>query len=269
MSTLDGDLPAARVAAALEELAAATSRLSDAVERLAADGSDGGGGALDEPSRLPGWSRRTLLAHLHAGAIASARMTGEALAGRSAHFYPGGPDERIRKLHAFDEADASVAVATCIASAQELVATWVGLPPAEWQRSFTEGRFGEVRLSRLLVLRLTELNVHGEDLYCGLNGWSPAFVDIALPLRIAWLPAHHRARRDTDISVTGRWLLSDGSRWWLVRAGAEGASVAEASADETADASLCGTADELLRVLLGRLPVDALAIDGDMTSLFS
>lgn len=220
-------------------------------------------GPLDEPSRLPGWSRRTVLAHLHAGALASARMTREALIGEASEFYPDGSAERAATLRAFDGLEPATVYAQFATSAQELAALWGSLSPAEWTRPFTESRFGEISLSRLLMLRLTELTVHGEDIDLGLQGWNREFVTLALPLRLAWLPSHHRPRPDADLSVRGRWLLGDGARWWLLQADSDGASVAAASSEEQTDVVLRGSPEELLRVLLGRLPASALVVDGD------
>ena len=46
------------------------------------------------PSALPEWSRLTIACHLRYGAEALARMTHDALAGRTTAYYPGGRDEQ-------------------------------------------------------------------------------------------------------------------------------------------------------------------------------
>jgi hypothetical protein len=44
-------------------------------------------------------------------------------------------------------------------------------------------------IHRLLVMRLTEVEVYSIDLGMpGLGPWSDLFVDVIVPLRVAWLP---------------------------------------------------------------------------------
>lgn len=83
MLPVDPSLDEARLLALIE---GSTARLSAAVARLE-------GPELDAPSLLPGWSRRTIVAHLTFVATAYQRMTTDVLAARRTTTYPGGSAE--------------------------------------------------------------------------------------------------------------------------------------------------------------------------------
>jgi uncharacterized protein (TIGR03083 family) len=255
-----GDLDAAGIPVVLDALDAATGRLRTAVD--AADAAE-----LAEPSRLDGWSRLTVLAHLRYGALASARLTDDALAGRPAAFYPGGAPEREASLQLGDDETPQELVADLFAQSGSLARQWRELSDADWDTELREPRLGRMRLSRVVALRLSEVEVHGVDLgFDGLDEWSDGFVEICLPLRIAWLPNHSRALPAADRTVNGRWLLrADTGRTWLVSASGTLASAApkERIADDTVDCVISGTERQLLGLVLGRTPADALHITGD------
>ncbi|HET9609566.1 MAG TPA: hypothetical protein VFP06_08155 [Acidimicrobiales bacterium] len=103
------------------------------------------------------------------------------------------------------------------------------------------------------------------DLDVGFPDWSPTLVDVALPTRLAWLPARRSNHRDVDRSLHGSWLLvGDGFRWIVsvdgdrVRSAPAGPTVARARA------TISGTRRDLLALLLGRRRRRPLEIDGDL-----
>lgn len=255
-----GDLDAGSVVSALDALDAATDRL-----RAVLDGA--GEDALQEPSLLEGWSRTTLLAHLRYGAVASARLTEDALAGRPAAFYPGGATEREESLRPGEDESVTELVADLFTQSDRLAEQWRQLDDADWEVELREPRLGRMRLTRAVALRLTEVEVHGVDLGLdGLDEWSDRFVEVCLPLRIAWLPNHARNLPEADRTVSGRWLLrSDTGRTWLVSASGALASAGPKDTihEASVDCVITGTERQLMGLVLGRTPVDALEVSGD------
>lgn len=243
--------------------------LDDATDRLQAVVADVPEAELEAPSLLDGWSRLTVLAHLRAGAVASARLTEDALAGRPAAFYPGGAPERERSLQPREGESPAALVADLFAASDRLSQQWRGLGEDGWAVELREPKLGRMRLTRIVALRLTEVEVHGIDLGLDrLTDWSERFVQLCLPLRIGWLPAHARALPSADRSVNGRWLLrSDTGSTWLVSAAGGLASAAAKNdiLDSQVDCVIEGTERELLALTLGRIPVENLRISGNET----
>lgn len=233
------DLPGREVAGALQVLDAATRRL------LAAARTPGA-----QPA-LWGWDREMLLSHLTYGARASARMTADALAGRPTSFYPGGAAEREASLLVGSGADDGLVDELERASA-ELHQAWLALAAADFDRPLPDPKFPGATLARLVVLRLTETEVHGGDLSGGPDSWSEEFVRIALPLRVAWLPTHHRARADAAHDIVGEWRLVSGEEQWRVTATPGGATVSRATSRSAGVPVLSAGARHLLAFLLGR-----------------
>ena len=204
-------------------------------------------------------------AHVSYVARAYLRMTDEALTrGRSAT-YPGGAAEREQSLHGFDGVPLERMCRSFRESAEALLARWRSLDRAAWPARFTEQKLGEIGVARLVALRLTELEVHRGDLTAsgGPRQWSAGFVSACLPLRVAWLPRHHRAHQDASRAVTGRWLLTSDDGSWLVTADGPDARCTVAAAGTVADATIAGAPRDLLAFLLGRPPSAPLTVTGD------
>jgi uncharacterized protein (TIGR03083 family) len=255
-----GDLDAGSVPSTLDALDEATNRLRTALDDVGED-------ALQEPSRLEGWSRTTLLAHLRYGATASVRLTEDALAGRPAAFYPGGATEREESLRPGEGESATDLVADLFTQSDRLAEEWRQLDDADWEVELREPKLGRMRLTRAVALRLTEIEVHGVDLGLdGLDEWSDRFVEICLPLRIVWLPIHARNLPEADRTVSGRWLLrSDTGRSWLVSASGALASAGPKDVihEASVDCVISGSERQLLGLVLGRTPVDDLEVSGN------
>lgn len=204
---------------------------------------------------LPDWDVATVLGHLRYGAVASLAITRAVLAGEAVvPFYPGGPAEREASLRSGKGSTLAELAELLGGAHDELLSVWEALTLSDWDRRFEEPHLGPVRLSRLVALRLTELEVHHHDLGSGYqpSDWNGAFVTACLPLRVAWLARHHRVRADADLDVDGRWGLrvADGPAWVVEAAGAH-ADSRVARGDEEVD-WMVGQSHDLLAMLLGR-----------------
>lgn len=250
---------------------AARTRTADIVSALGAVDS------LSTPSRLPGWSRLTVACHLRYGAIASRRMTTDALCGRTTSFYPGGrSSSRPGTLEPGPGELPDRVVASLGRESAELHDVWARLSESEWQTTAHEPGdnrdLGDPSLAVLAVLRLTEVEVHGYDLDIGLDHWSDIFVQSALPQRIARLAVRRTNHRTVDAGVEGSWKLvaSDGPTW---RISVQGDVVTTEAADPqaAADAVIEASGRDLLAMLLGRPAEGEILTSGDtrLAGLFS
>lgn len=234
----------------LEQLEATTARLSEALTELDVEG-------LLADSALPGWSRLTIVCHLRYGARALQSMTTDAEAGREASFYPGGrAGQRPTTLTPDDGESPHEALRSLAEESRALHSLWKQV--SDWNLRVHEpaenADLGPIRLSDLAVLRLTEVEVHATDLQIGLGPWSDAFIDHALPMRLAWLPLRRRNRQLADRDLRRSWLFvrsEDGSAW-RVHLSCGAVSTSRAGADDEADAVIEATGRELLGFMLGR-----------------
>jgi hypothetical protein len=148
-------------------------------------------------------------------------------------------------------------VASLARQSDELHDAWRVLSSEDWNREVAEpeGRqdLGPLELSRLPLLRLTEVEVHASDLALGLDTWSDLFVAVALPHRLEWLNTRRSNHRPVDDSVEGSWLLTatDGPAY-LVSLAAGRVESRPASATSPATAVIEAPSRDLLALLLGR-----------------
>ena len=168
--------------------------------------------ALRAPSELPGWSRLTIACHLRYGAGALARMTRATLAGQPTAYYPEGRGrQRPGTLVPADGESPGDVAATLAGHSRDLDEAWSSLDGRAWSLAVVEPQdnpdLGPSDLARLLLLRLTEVEVHGSDLGLGLDDWNDLFVRVALPMRLDWLNSRRANHRDVDQSIEGSWLL--------------------------------------------------------------
>ncbi len=226
---------------------------------------------LRDPSHLPGWDRLTIACHLRFGAQASERMTTEALAGAPTAFYPEGRSHQRDATLRPDDGESPTNVVSSLAEvADRLGQLWTKLDDNEWATEVREPAdnrdLGTITLWTLALLRLTEVEVHGHDLDLHLSPWSATFVEAALPTRLAWLPTRRSNHRAAGHSIDGSWALAanDGPTFRVTARGAD-VKVDAVSATPKVDATIAGTAAELLAFILGRAPLDALEVRGDQT----
>ncbi len=242
-------------------------------------------GALDEaelhlPTRLPGWSRLTIVCHLRFGALASDRMTADTMAGRPTAYYPlGRAAQRAATLEPGDGETALDAVASLDEAGRRLDRRWAELDPdgdpERWAAEVVEPPdlpdLGSISLRTLALLRLTEVEVHGLDLDLGLSPWSTTFVEAALPHRLLGLARRRSNHRPVDRSVVGSWaLVSDDGPGFLIDVGGPDdpdvrvERIEGSAPPDRAAATIAGSSAELLAFILGRRSADELRLGRDL-----
>lgn len=215
------------------------------------------------PSRLPGWTRDMVLAHLSHGAAAQQRGIAAAVAGEDSTMYPGGEEQREAEIAAGAGRPAAELVAGLAAACAELEALLAGLSDDAWDAPVLSRR-GPVPVRVVVLQRWLDVEAHRVDLDLGHTSadWPDALVAACLPMTMAAFPAF-RARPDADRTVTGSWHLhrTDGPGEWTVHADAERAWVTEEHGK--GDCAVRGPGRALLALALGRPPADDVTVFGD------
>ena len=227
--------------------------------------------ALRAPSRLDGWSRLTIACHLRYGAEALALMTRHALRGAPASYYPDGREQqRPSTLVPRARESGADVVASLAKCSDELLRLWSALTDDDWRlEGSKQGDTFDLRslsLADLALLRLTECEVHGADLGLELDDWSPFFVSLALPFRVALLRARRAYQPRIPATTTGSWLLiaTDGPSHVVSVAHGKVQS-RQCTPDTTpATAAIEATSRDLLALLLGRPPLGRVSFTGDV-----
>ncbi len=244
------DLLAADAPAAVQLLKRANGHLLDQLEGLTHE-------SVQAPSLLPTWSRANLITHLAYVGRALVRMTDEALENGKASTYPGGPKERAESIKRGNHLPTDLLKKELTVAVEELDRMWSGLGVADWDSSFTLNNTHDVKLSRLLMLRWNEVEVHTSDFGFDGPGFdvSDEFISTALPLRISWLVQHHRSREDADHSVKGIWNLraSTSRSAWTIK-----------TSNPAEECTIEGTDHDVLGFLLGRVPVSHMSTTGSV-----
>ncbi|WEO98103.1 maleylpyruvate isomerase family mycothiol-dependent enzyme [Streptomyces sp. FXJ1.172] len=212
----------------------ATERLLDAVAEL-------DNASLAEPSRLPGWSRGHVLAHLARNADALVNV----LEGRPMY-------SSAEARNADIERDAPRDIETQAADLRESAARFqaLGEAPADWSRT-VELRNGVTdSASRVPFRRWAEVELHHVDLGIGyeLEDLPAEFTEREIDF-LAQRFAGHEAVPPTGLSA------GDG-RAWTTGGGAQGAPVAAE-----------GTPADLLGWLAGRRDGSGLTVNGALPKL--
>jgi hypothetical protein len=119
-------------------------------------------------------------------------MTRSALHGLAVAYYPEGRHaQRPLTLVPLPGESAQDVVESLALLSDELHQEWSALDIAAWDLEVIEPRdnpdLGPIRLGRLPLLRLTEVEVHGTDLGLNLGDWSELFINTVLPMRLEWL----------------------------------------------------------------------------------
>ncbi|MFE5139575.1 maleylpyruvate isomerase family mycothiol-dependent enzyme [Streptomyces fagopyri] len=208
----------------------------DATERLLRAATELDNASVSEPSRLPGWSRGHVLAHLARNADALVNV----LDGRPMYVSGDARDSDI-------ERDAPRPLAVQLADLRESSARFqeTGAAPADWSRT-VELRNGVTdTASRVPFRRWVEVALHHVDLGIGYD-----LED--LPTEFVTRETHFLAERfggHEDVPSTG--LATDGGQVWTTGGGAVGGPV-----------SVRGPAADLLGWLSGRRDGSALRVEG-------
>lgn len=230
----------------LDALRVATDRLCDALVACP---------DLDTPSLLPDWSRLTIACHLRYGAESVLRMTIDTLAGRPASYYPlGRATQRDGTLSPRGPDDDVVTSLRTTSTALDELWSSVGDWTVVVREPPDNPDLGDVPLRRLLLSRLTEVEVHGTDLDLGLGPWSDVFVAEVLPMRLEWLNVRRSNHRTVDTSIHASWLLVATDRDLAWRIDVAGTQVRSQPSNDASGATVIERPGaDLLGMLLGRV----------------
>lgn len=157
---------------------------------------------VQAPSRLEGWTRGHVLAHLAHKTGSHIWLIGGAEAGEVRHQYPAGYAHAQADVEAGSGRPASELRADLSQSFLDLEAAWERLADDRWKH---EGICvpGPRTMVDIVFRHLRDVEVHHVDLDIGLSvaDWSDVFVGSELPKRVAGLP--QRADRASLLA----WLL--------------------------------------------------------------
>ncbi|WP_019855079.1 maleylpyruvate isomerase family mycothiol-dependent enzyme [Actinopolyspora mortivallis] len=155
-------------------------------------------------SRLPGWSRAHVVAHLANNAIALANMTSAAGRGELVDPYPAGDrDEAIER----DAAQESIALVQQLATSQaQLEIVWDSVAERDWQRPV---RFRDGTVADLVLCRWRELEIHTVDLDLDHTEqhWTPEFCEHAIDFLLPRLEGAGVVLAPEELDRT--WQLGD------------------------------------------------------------
>lgn len=148
----------------------------DATARLLAALDAADPAALQEPSRLPGWTRAHVVAHLAGNADSHVRMLDGCLAGEVRSQYDGGRDAREAAIDRL-AADPVVAVAEHRRACADLDERWRRMGPEHWTRDVLRLDRGPGPALGLVWARWREVEMHRVDLGLGYEpaDWDPVF----------------------------------------------------------------------------------------------
>jgi len=169
---------------------AAQRQLSDqidhATQRLLGTAREIADPELRQPSLLPGWTRAHVLAHLARGADAMRHLLIGARSGENRPAYAS-EQERAAAIEHTAGLSSKELAADLAASAMALRAISRQLPDDAWQFPVRLRDSGPFPATRLLTLRLVEVELHHCDLGTGYGpgDWPAAFatMELAEPMR--------------------------------------------------------------------------------------
>ena len=166
--------------------------------------------ALADPSLLPGWSRRHLLAHVAANADALCRLASWARTGEERRMYAS-PAQRDAEIEAGAGRPASELRNWVAGSAARLAEDFAGLPETSWQAPVITAQGRTVPASEIPWLRAREVYVHAVDL-----GTGTGFADLPTDFLAALLGdvAARRSAQGTGPALT--LTASDTGAVWRV-----------------------------------------------------
>lgn len=140
--------------------------LADGTARLRADLDRVGDQALNEPSLLPGWSRRHLLAHVAANADALCRLAYWARTGEERRMYAS-PQQRNAEIEVGAARPAAELRNWVADSAAQLADDLGRLTEGAWQATVITAQGRPVPATEIPWLRAREVYVHAVDLDAG------------------------------------------------------------------------------------------------------
>lgn len=169
------------------------------------------------PSRLPGWSRAHVVAHLAMNALSHVRLFECAARGEQGEQYPGGPSAREAQISDAAGWEPARLIAELRAAVYGLEGAWAGASAEAWQGTGLSASGAVLAIADLPFLRWRETVVHLTDLDAGVecDDWPGLYVRLELerqkmawaasrPMGLTLLPA-----RAQELSEAHRvaWLL--------------------------------------------------------------
>jgi maleylpyruvate isomerase len=123
---------------------------------------------LDDPSLLPGWARRTVVAHIARNADALVNLLCWARTGEETPMYSS-TEARDDAIAETARLPADRLVADCQAAARRLAAAVRELPEPSWASEVRTAQGRTVPASEVLWMRCREVWVHAVDLDAGIG----------------------------------------------------------------------------------------------------
>ncbi|WP_328477530.1 maleylpyruvate isomerase family mycothiol-dependent enzyme [Actinoplanes sp. NBC_00393] len=145
---------------------------------------------LDQPTALPGWTGKHLLAHVAANAEALINLTTWARTGVETPMYTS-PEQRDADIAAGSRRPAGELRAWVTESAAALEVAMTGLQPVDWEQKVRTAQGRTVPASEVPWMRAREVMIHAVDLGAGVrftdlpSGFLAALVDDIVAKRSA------------------------------------------------------------------------------------
>lgn len=171
------------------------------------------------PTSLPGWSRRNLVAHLSANAVAVSNLVHWAATGQPTPMYSSA-EQRSAGISAGDQMSAPALVDSLSRSANRLAAAMDALTEAQWANEVVTAQGRTVPAAETPWMRAREVMVHAVDLDTGTG-----FADLPTDFLVALCDDIVRLRTGTG-SGPGLVLSSDLGHGWRVQGIGEPAYIA-------------------------------------------
>ena len=188
---------------------------------------------LDEPSALPGWQRRHVVAHVASNADALVNLLDWARTGVPTPMYAS-PEQRAADIAKGATSPAGELRERLAAADARLARAFAGLPESAWAAEVRTARGRVVPASQVPWMRVREVWVHAVDLAAGTE-----FADVPEPVLGALMDdavAGFSGRADVP-----RVTLAGADRRWEIGSPADGAPV-----------TVSGEPADLAAYLLGR-----------------
>jgi uncharacterized protein (TIGR03083 family) len=225
----------------------------------------------EQPSALPGWWNRDVMAHLAAQDTAAAQIVKGDPAVELDEYRSGLGDEPFT----VDGFNAAAVARRAGLPTREVLVTWgkaadaflayAGLlSPEDWERARFPWLAGDIAIRYLVQARVVEWWIHGEDMRA-TNGLGPEYqhwpIHLTIDLGVRMLPW---ALAHAGLDLTGRSVQIDvdgaGEGLWHWGLGAGEVP----PRDKKPDATIVGRAPQLALVAARRLPADDVLVSGNL-----
>ena len=180
---------------------------------------------LGEPTALPGWTRRHVVAHVAANAAALRRLVRWASTGERNPMYSS-PQQRSDEIEAGSLLPAGALRQWLRSSAEQLARDLDGLTDAQWDSPVVTAQGRTVPARELPWLRSREVFVHAADLAAGT-----AFADLPRDFLVALVGDVVARRSATGAGPSLRLRATDTGHTWSVAGVGDDVSVQAALSD--------------------------------------